>query len=168
MNLIRRLLKWRVLRWLGAAVLVPGLLYLLLPRPELYPPEFRFSRTLEDRHGKLLHLTLTPDGKYRRHTALAEISPSLIEAALELEDRHFYDHPGVNPLSLLRAAWGVISGSARGGGSALPGTRTRRPRAVRRARFPSSPPVPNRAMYRCASPPTARSRRCSRWSCAHR
>lgn len=119
MNLMRRLLQWRVLRWMGAAVLLPGLLYLLLPRPELYPLEFRFSRTLEDRHGKLLHLTLTSDGKYRRQTALAEISPSLIEATLELEDRHFYDHPGVNPLSLLRAAWGVISGSARGGGSTI-------------------------------------------------
>ncbi|OYW31460.1 MAG: penicillin-binding protein 1C, partial [Chthoniobacter sp. 12-60-6] len=113
------LLRMRFLRWSGAALLLMAMVWLLLPEPDLYPPEFRFSRTLEDRHGRLLHLALTPDGKYRRYTPLAEISPALIEATLTLEDRHFYDHPGVNPLSMLRAAWGVVSGSARGGGSTI-------------------------------------------------
>lgn len=103
----------------SAVLLVAGLIYWLLPKPELYPPDFRFSRTLEDRNGKLLHLALTPDAKYRRYTPLKEISPALIEATLTLEDRHFYDHPGVNPLSMLRAAWGVVSGSAKGGGSTI-------------------------------------------------
>lgn len=104
------------LAWPGAALV---LLYAFLPKPELYPPEFRFSRALEDRNGRLLHLALTPDAKYRLFTPLQEISPALIEATLTLEDRHFRDHPGVNPLSLLRAAWGVVSGSARGGGSTI-------------------------------------------------
>lgn len=109
----------RVLRWSGAALLCVALIWLLLPKPELYPPEFRFSRTLEDRNGRLLHLALTPDAKYRLHTPLKEISPALIEATLTLEDRHFHDHPGVNPLSMLRASWGVVSGSAKGGGSTI-------------------------------------------------
>lgn len=113
-----RFLK-RLLLWSGAALLLGLLIWLFLPRPELYPPEFRFSRTLEDRDGRLLHLALTPDGKYRRHTPLDQISPSLIQATLTLEDRHFYDHPGVNPLSLVRAAWGVVSRSSRGGGSTI-------------------------------------------------
>lgn len=119
MRALHRLLRMRLLRWSGALLLLLALVWLLLPQPELYPPEFRFSRTLEDRHGRLLHLALTPDGKYRRFTPLAEISPALINATLTLEDRHFYDHPGVNPLSMLRAAWGVVSGSARGGGSTI-------------------------------------------------
>ena len=119
MHALPRLLRMRFLRWSGAALLLVAVVGLLLPQPELYPPEFRFSRTLEDRHGRLLHLALTPDGKYRRYTPLAQISPALIEATLTLEDRHFYDHPGVNPLSMLRAAWGVVSGSARGGGSTI-------------------------------------------------
>lgn len=103
----------------GAALLVLVFGYALLPKPELYPEGFRFSRTLEDRNGRLLHLALTPDGKYRRFTPLHEISPALIEATLTLEDRHFHEHPGVNPLSLVRAAWGVVSGSAKGGGSTI-------------------------------------------------
>lgn len=119
MRMIHRLLRMRFLRWSGAALLLGVLIYLLMPKPELYPPTFRFSRTLEDRNGRLLHLALTPDGKYRQFTPLREISPALIAATLTLEDRHFYDHPGVNPLSMLRAAWGVISGSARGGGSTI-------------------------------------------------
>jgi len=119
MRTLHRLLRMRFLRWSGAALLLVAVVWLLLPQPELYPPEFRFSRTLEDRNGRLLHLALTPDGKYRRYTPLAEISPALINATLTLEDRHFYDHPGVNPLSMLRAAWGVVSGSTRGGGSTI-------------------------------------------------
>lgn len=119
MRALHRLLRMRFLRWSGAALLLLALVWLLLPQPELYPPEFRFSRTLEDRNGRLLHLALTPDAKYRRYTPLAEISPALINATLTLEDRHFYDHPGVNPLSMLRAAWGVVSGSTRGGGSTI-------------------------------------------------
>lgn len=119
MPALHRLLRMRFLRWSGAVLLLLALVWLLLPQPELYPPEFRFSRTLEDRNGRLLHLALTHDGKYRRFTPLAEISPALINATLTLEDRHFYDHPGVNPLSMLRAAWGVVSGSMRGGGSTI-------------------------------------------------
>lgn len=119
MRMIRQLLRMRFLRWSGGVLLFAVLIWLFLPKPELYPTEFRFSRTLEDRNGRLLHLALTTDGKYRRYTALNDISPALIEATLTLEDRHFYDHPGVNPLSMLRAAWGVVSGSSRGGGSTI-------------------------------------------------
>jgi penicillin-binding protein 1C len=42
-----------------------------------------------------------------------------MRATLELEDRHFHEHPGVNPLSILRALWGVVSGTRQGGGSTI-------------------------------------------------
>ncbi|MFQ9869124.1 MAG: transglycosylase domain-containing protein [Bilophila wadsworthia] len=35
------------------------------------------------------------------------------------EDRHFYRHPGVNPLSLLRASAGMLGGARRMGGSTI-------------------------------------------------
>lgn len=117
--MLRKLWQRRSLRILGAALMVMLLVYALLPDAGLYPQEFRYSRTLEDRRGRLMHLALTADGKYRRHVPLAQISPDLIAATLELEDRHFFEHPGVNPLSLARAIWGVVSGSARGGGSTI-------------------------------------------------
>jgi membrane peptidoglycan carboxypeptidase len=101
MKLLRRLYKHRLLRLMAMGLAVLALVYALLPDAGLYPEGFRFSRTLLDRDGQLVHLALTADGKYRRHVPLAEISPLLIEATLELEDRHFHEHPGVNPLSLL-------------------------------------------------------------------
>ncbi len=41
------------------------------------------------------------------------------EAVLLHEDKYFYDHPGINPLALLRAAWWRVGGGGRGGASTL-------------------------------------------------
>lgn len=116
---------WRR-RWLRRSLLtVAGLLTLALlaytfaPKPDLYPPGLTFSRALLDRDGRVIHLTLAADARYRLHTPLAEISPKLIEATLLLEDRHFHSHPGINPLSLGRAVWGVVTRTPKGGASTI-------------------------------------------------
>lgn len=62
-----------------------------------------FSRAYYDCDGKLLRLTLTPDDKYRIFTPLTEISPHIINAVILYEDKHFYHHIGINPVSLVRA-----------------------------------------------------------------
>lgn len=119
MRIIHQLWQNRWLRMVSAMLIAALITYALIPDADLYPTDFRFSRTLEDRNGHLLHLTLTTDGKYRRFMSLSEINPDLIAATLELEDRHFYQHPGVNPMSLMRATWGAITGVAQGGGSTI-------------------------------------------------
>jgi len=63
-----------------------------------------FSRAVADRHGRLLRLTLSQDEKFRVFTRLADVAPVAIEATLLHEDRHFYVHPGVDPLRLVKAA----------------------------------------------------------------
>lgn len=98
---------------------VAAICWLLCPQPSLFPEGTSFSPALLDREGHLIHLALTPDGKYRLKTPLAGISPNLITATLAMEDRHFHSHPGVNPVSLLRGAWGVVSGTRQGGGSTI-------------------------------------------------
>ena len=90
-----------------------------LPRPDLYPPGLRFSQCLEDRDGRIVHLALAPDGRYRLFTRLDQINPAVVEATLRLEDQHFRRHPGVNPFSLARALGGVVTGTPRGGGSTI-------------------------------------------------
>jgi len=77
------------------------------------------STAVFDSKGRLLRLTLARDEQYRLWTPLEDISPQFIEALLLHEDRHFYRHPGVNPASLLRAAFSTYSGGARVGGSTL-------------------------------------------------
>ncbi len=113
--------KWlrRLTYALAGLLLAAVLAYALLPKPDLYPPGMTFSRAMLDHEGRVVHLTLAGDARYRLHTPLGEISPHLIEATLLLEDRHFRSHPGVNPLSLGRALWGVVTGTRRGGGSTV-------------------------------------------------
>jgi penicillin-binding protein 1C len=103
----------------GLVALLLALVYAALPKPELYPAGTSFSRQVFDREGRLVHLTLTQDGKYRVRSGLAQLSPDLVAATLHHEDRHFYRHPGFNPVSLVRGAWGVVSRSPRGGGSTI-------------------------------------------------
>jgi penicillin-binding protein 1C len=64
-----------------------------------------FSRAYFDREGRLLNIFLTTDDKYRLRANLGDFPPQLIEAALLQEDRFFYGHFGLNPMSMLRAGW---------------------------------------------------------------
>ena len=116
---LRRLQSHLWVRGATVGLLVLALAWFVLPKPSLYPGGLVFSRAREDRTGKIVHLGLTPDGKYRLRTSLSDISPELIRATLALEDQHFRSHPGVNLLSLLRAGWGVLSGQRLGGGSTI-------------------------------------------------
>ncbi|HSP44290.1 MAG TPA: penicillin-binding protein 1C, partial [Luteolibacter sp.] len=103
----------------GAMMLIAALSYALLPKPDLLPPDLEFSRTVLDRDGEVIFLTTTSDGMLRLSATLDQISPAMLEATLEMEDRRFFKHPGVDPRSIARASWGVVSGQKLGGGSTL-------------------------------------------------
>ena len=64
-----------------------------------------FSRTYFDRNGRLLNIFLTTDDKYRLRASLSDFPVELIEAALLQEDKYFYGHIGINPMSMFRAGW---------------------------------------------------------------
>jgi penicillin-binding protein 1C len=105
----------------SATVLLIGasLLWLALPKPPL-TEGIDFSTRVRDRNGNVLRVTLTSDQKYRIWTPLQEISPALIDATVQFEDKYFARHPGVNPVSVIRAAWNVArSGRARAGASTI-------------------------------------------------
>lgn len=100
-----------------------GLLLLLalprwLPHPSL-ASQVSSSRSVTAADGELLRLTLARDDQFRLWTPLSDITPSLQMAVILYEDRWFYWHPGVNPLSLLRAAGTTVFGQRRIGGSTL-------------------------------------------------
>jgi penicillin-binding protein 1C len=117
MHPVRQKLK----RWgrrAAAALVVLAAAGALLPEPELYP-DCSWSRLVRDRHGEVLHLSMARDGAYRLKTPLADISPALVRATLEKEDRHYHWHPGVNPVALLRAACQAATGHASGGASTI-------------------------------------------------
>jgi len=66
--------------------------------------DFDYSTVITDRKGNLLHSFLTSDEKWRMKTELDEISPLLRKTIIAKEDQYFYDHPGINPLAVCRAA----------------------------------------------------------------
>lgn len=62
-----------------------------------------YSTLITDSQGKVVHAYLSRDDKWRMKTELNEISPKLKKAIIAKEDRWFYYHIGVNPLSVIRA-----------------------------------------------------------------
>ena len=53
--------------------------------------------------------TLNP-GQRRRYVPLGSIPPVVVNAVLTIEDRRFYDHPGVDPIRAVGALWTNIFG----------------------------------------------------------
>ncbi len=76
-----------------------------LPSPEeLQARSASFLSTrIYDRDGHLLHEILDPSGGRRVRVPYSQISPHLINATVATEDARFWQHPGVDPIAVLRA-----------------------------------------------------------------
>ncbi len=113
----------------GATGLALGWLAVFLfssPPPPL--PSFHDIRTahrpsdkrLLDRSGAVIHeLRTDMNRRLLAWTPLAEISPALQTTVLAAEDRHFYQHDGVDYTALLAAAVQRITGRPRRGASTI-------------------------------------------------
>jgi penicillin-binding protein 1C len=117
MQRFARRLKWPIIIVAVMATMIA--IVRVWPRTPL-SASFASSMAVYDAHGKLLRLTLSDDDKYRLWTPLKDISPTLVEATLLHEDRHFRKHPGVNPFALTRGAWRTyFTRERRQGGSTI-------------------------------------------------
>ncbi len=107
---------------IGAASLV--LVSLAFVLDALFPPDLsrylHASTEVTARDGTLLRPFLTRDGMWRLRTAPSDVEPRYIALLLAAEDKRFLDHPGVDPMALLRAAgqW-TLAGHIVSGGSTL-------------------------------------------------
>ena len=121
----RRLLFW-ALRWgfiasvwLTLALAVTVLWYARdLPRPEsALDAARRPSLTLQDRSG---HTIATFGDIVGEPLRLKDFAPALPAAVVAVEDRRFWNHFGIDPIGLLRAAWvNLTAGRVVQGGSTL-------------------------------------------------
>lgn len=60
------------------------------------------------------------NGIWRYPVTVSDVSPRYLEALINYEDRWFWEHPGINLLSIIRAAWqDLLSGKVISGGSTL-------------------------------------------------
>ncbi len=114
---LRRLLPW--LRW-GTVALLSALLVLDFACPLPLPKGGDASTLVTARDGSPLRAFADRNGVWRYPTTPDEVSPLYVQALLGYEDRWFWRHPGINPVSLLRAGAQML-GSRRivSGGSTL-------------------------------------------------
>lgn len=98
-------------------ILVLGMLDQFFPAD--LTPEHQ-ARLVVDSNGDPLRAFADADGVWRYETGPEQVSQKYLESLIQYEDRWFYNHPGVNPLSLLRACWQWLThGKIISGGSTL-------------------------------------------------
>ena len=111
--------------WRAVALGVP-LLFILLCLAALswwpLPPALQqrdYARVLFADDGELLGARIATDQQWR-FEPVATVPEKYRRALLTFEDRRFHWHPGVDPVAILRAAWGNLrAGRVTSGGSTL-------------------------------------------------
>ncbi len=108
----------------GIAALVLGyssIASTLPPIGDLQSRASQFETTrVYDVQGNLLDEIVDPQAGRRTRVPLAKISPYLIAATIDTEDKDYYSHPGFDPIAILRAIWQSLrTGDSAGGASTI-------------------------------------------------
>ncbi len=112
----------RLVRYLAMAIALSvvgiWLAMWLIPLPERLDVPMSSMVTYAD--GKPAHVFLADDDRWRLEVRHDEVDPAYIEALIELEDRRYFDHPGVDPIAVVRAALSnIASGRVVSGASTI-------------------------------------------------
>lgn len=110
--------RWR---WFAAVPVILLALLLLADRRWPLPlTEVSPARVVVAQDGTPLWRFADSAGIWRYPVTIDEVSPLYLQALIQYEDRWFWIHPGINPLSLIRAAWqGLRTRRIISGGSTL-------------------------------------------------
>jgi penicillin-binding protein 1C len=91
----------------SAALFLPvtAAAFIFVPLPLDAVTDGDVSPALYDSQGRLFHMRLSLDSEWSSPVSLSEMGKWLPSIAVQVEDRRFYSHVGVDPLALLRALW---------------------------------------------------------------
>ena len=100
----------------AGVVFMGAIVYVLMPLPEelISPP---LAKSAYSRNGELLDVRIAQDEQWRFGSPVV-LPEKYISSVIQFEDRYFFEHPGFNPLSILRAikdnyqAGYVVSGAS--------------------------------------------------------
>ena len=115
--------RQRISAGIGAIVVAAvlgcdGWIYALGPAPR--GADLEYSHVVLDREGRLLRAYATSEGRWRLPATVQDVDPRFLRLLFTYEDKRFYEHLGVDPLSLARAAYQfVTSGHIVSGGSTI-------------------------------------------------
>lgn len=113
---MKQFLKTRKGKWITGFVIVLIIWWFSIPSQLFSDPT---STVLLDRDGKLLGAKIATDGQWR-FPERTTVPYKFAQCLVQFEDRHFYDHPGVNPVSIFRALkQNISSGKVVSGGSTI-------------------------------------------------
>jgi penicillin-binding protein 1C len=102
----------------GLAAVAAGVAVLALTAP--LGKLQRSSPVVLDRHGVWLRALPVEDGRWRLRADLDRTDPVFVRRLIALEDSHFWLHPGVDPVAVVRAAaLDLKAHRVRSGGSTL-------------------------------------------------
>ena len=78
-----------------------------------FPPDLTryhdLSPLVLDRHGEVLRTFRARDDKLRLPISVKEVDTGYIDMLVSYEDKRFFQHPGVDPIALIRALGQVIA-----------------------------------------------------------
>ncbi|MDX2159947.1 MAG: PBP1A family penicillin-binding protein [bacterium] len=121
--------RWQRIALIGGAVLTAALLtgwtWLTWDLPAIGDLDDGLalpSTRIFDREGRLLYEILADSDHGGRNLPipLEQIPPHCIQAVISTEDANFYDHPGVDLIGIVRAAWiNLQGGEIAAGGSTI-------------------------------------------------
>ena len=96
-----------------------GIFLLFFITDRIFPArtKINYSQLILSDDQKLLNASLSCDQQWRMKAGVKEMNPLLIKTLIYKEDRWFHLHPGVNPVSVVRALWQNISSGNRVSGA---------------------------------------------------
>ena len=105
--------KLKIILAVSGVIIIP---VLVSPKPVFRMP---FSTVVEASDGSLLGARIADDGQWR-FPGFSMVPDKFEKSLLTFEDRYFYFHPGINPVSIVRAlANNIKAGEIVSGGSTI-------------------------------------------------
>jgi len=106
--------RWKFSVGFGACLLLAGAATLGLDWADrAYPPPLEnatvTSREVLDADGDLLRAFAAPQGRWRLKTDVEDVDPRFLAMLIGYEDRRFYQHGGIDPLAIGRAAFQLLT-----------------------------------------------------------
>ncbi|WP_341486424.1 penicillin-binding protein 1C [Pararhizobium sp. A13] len=97
----------------GSAFLCAAAVLGLEAADRAYPPPLDKARTVSaevlDADGQLLRAFATPEGRWRLKTTAKDVDAQFVRMLIAYEDQRFWQHNGIDPWALMRAAWQFAS-----------------------------------------------------------
>ncbi len=118
---MKRFLSLHTLFFVASIVAILWGAFICWPPSGLFPSRAQQpSCRLLDRNGRLLRRVLSPDKTSSNWVELRDLPPHIRQAFVAAEDKRFFQHPGIDPIAISRAALSNLhAGRIVSGGSTL-------------------------------------------------